>query len=194
MKTRDVATLAFRLFALWITISAVTALIDLLFTWRMVAAQAMGTFSSVANAPTEKELFWMSASAFVGRGIIGLVVWWVSPLLARITFPADMLSVVGDLQSLYAVASFLVGLWLIAISAPGLAFEAYVATKPGFPAYQEAHPQVPLLLAQFVLGISFVRSRWLIKWATGQPRPEVDADATEGAVQQRDQSDEAHEG
>jgi len=194
MKTRDVATIAFRLLALWVTISALISLVDLLFNWKMVAAQTMGSFSGVANAPTERELFWMSASAFVCRGMIGLVAWWLSPLLARVTVPSDALSVVGDRDGLYAAASFLVGLCLIAMSAPGLAFEAYVATKPGFPAYPEAHPKVPLLLAQFVLGVSFVWSRWLVKLATGQPHSEVDASATDGAVQQRDEADEARDG
>jgi hypothetical protein len=194
MKTRDVATIAFRLLALWITISALTALIDLLFNWKTVAGQMMGSFSGVANAPTERELFWMTASALVGRGIIGLVAWWLSPLLARVTFASDARSVVGDRDGLYAAASFLVGLCLIAISAPGLAFEAYVATKPGFPAYPEGHPRVPLLLAQFVLGVSFVWNRWLVRLATGQPRSEVSAGAPDGAVQQRDEADEARDG
>src|SRR5438477_13160589 len=85
MKTRDVATIAFRVLALWITISALTALVDLLFNWKTVAAQVMGSFSCVRYAPTETELFWTSASAFVGRAVIGVVAWRLSPRLARIT-------------------------------------------------------------------------------------------------------------
>jgi hypothetical protein len=121
--------------------------------------------SSAANAPTERELFWMSASAFVARGIVGLVAWRLSPLLARVSTPPHSVSTGGTREDLYASAAFLVGLWLIAVSAPGLLFEAYAATRPGTLAYPEAHPQVPLLLFQCVLGISFVRNRWLIRWA-----------------------------
>ena len=193
MKTRDVATIAFRVLALWITISALTALVDLLFNWKTVAAQVMGSFSGVRNAPTETELFWTSASAFVGRAVIGVVAWRLSPRLARITPLSESIDMAVGRQDLYAAASFLVGLYLVAISAPGLAFEGYVATKPGFPAYPEAHPQVPLLVAQLLLGIAFIRSGWLVRWATSEGHSGSGEDVSEDAVQQRDEADEARE-
>jgi len=193
MRTRDVATVAFRVLALWIVISAVTALIDLLFNWKTIAAQVMGSFSGIRNAPTEWELFWMSASAFVGRGLIGVLAWWLSPALARVTpFSEGTVSGVGR-RDLYAAGSFLIGLYLVAISAPGLAFEAYVAMKQGYPAYPEAHPQVPLLLAQLALGIALIRGRWLVSWATSEGRAGDVRSAAEDAVQQ-DEADEAPDG
>jgi hypothetical protein len=193
MKMRDVATIAFRVLALWIMISGLTALTDLLFNWKTVAAQVMGTFSGASNPPTQTELLWMSATAFVGRSVIGMVAWWVSPLVARATSPsADVITALGR-EDLYAAASFLVGLYLIALSAPGLAFEGYAATRPGFPAYPEAHPQVPFLMAQLVLGVALLRSRWLVRWAIGGVGSEAGESASEGTVQQRDAADEAGE-
>ena len=194
MKTRDVAIIAFRLLALWIVISALTALIDLLFNWKSVSAQVMGSFSGVANAPTETALFWMSATAFLARAVIGVVAWWLSPVLARATSPSDSIVMALGREDLYAAATFLIGLYLVALSLPGLVFEGYVATKPGFPAYPEAHPQVPLLLAQLVLGIALVRNRWLVKWAMATAGPGSSASTSDGAVQQRDEADEARDG
>ena len=61
MKARDVATIAFRLFAVWITVSAVTALIDLIFNWRTVWAETSVAFSGVVTPPTEREVSWTTA-------------------------------------------------------------------------------------------------------------------------------------
>jgi len=190
MKTRDVATIAFRVLALWVVISAITGLMDLLLNWDAVAAQVMSGFKDVSNPPTRQGLLWLSASAFVGRGLVGLIAWWLSPLLARLTCPReDGLVATERGRDLYAAASFLVGLWLIAGSGPGLAFAAYAATRPGFPAYPETQPQVPLLLPQFLLGLSLLRGQWLIGLVTGGTEPRGKAEA-EGAVQQGDAADE----
>ncbi len=189
MRTRDVATVAFRLLALWTVVSALTSLVDLLANWKTVAAQVMGTFSDVSNPPTRGELLWMSTSALVGRGVLGLLLWWLSPTLARLTSPREDPLALDSRQDLHAAAAFLVGVWLIASSAPGLAFAALVATRPGVPAYPETQPQVPLLLAQLVLGLALLRARWLIGWAVGRPVA-VTGRRLGGAVEQADAADE----
>jgi len=47
--------------AVWITVSAVTALIDLIFNWRTVWAETSGAFSGVVIPPTEREVSWTTA-------------------------------------------------------------------------------------------------------------------------------------
>lgn len=169
MTTRDVATIAFRLLAVWMTVSALSALVELLFTWRAVWAQAAAMWSNVSNPPTPGQYFFMSTTAFLASGIVGMVMWRLSPLLARLACPRDGgFAVAMTRYDVYAAASFLVGLYLIAISAPGLAFAFYASTRPGFPAYPEARPKVPLLLVQCVLGISLVRGQWLVRWAMNE--------------------------
>jgi hypothetical protein len=167
MKARDVATIAFRVLAVWITVSAVTSLIDLIFNWKTVWAQMAGAFSGVTNPPTQRELFLMSASAFVGRGLTGVAVWWLAPLFARASAPSQTVATKLTREDLYAAASFVVGLYLVALSAPWLAFEVYSATRPGFPAYPETHQQIPFLLAQLLLGLAFIRNRWLVNLTSG---------------------------
>jgi hypothetical protein len=193
MRMRDVATIAFRLLALWVVVSALTSLSELLVNWKTVAAQVMGTLSNMKEAPTRSQLFWMSTSAMLGRGLIGVIVWWLSPFLARVTCPGeDGVPLPDRRRDLYAAAAFLVGLWLIAGSAPGLAFAAIAATRPGTPAYPETQPVVPFLLAQFGLGISFLRSQWLIRWAMGGPGTAL-GEESGSAAQQRDSTSEGRD-
>ena len=194
MNARDAATVVFRLLAVWITVSGVTSLIDLAFNWKTTWAQVGGSFSGVTNPPTERELFWMSASALVGRGLTGVAVWWLAPILARASAPSEPVVTKLERRDLYAAASFIVGLYLVALSAPWLAFEVYSATKPGFPAYPETHQPIPFLLAQLLLGLAFIRSRWLVKLSNGDSSRGSTDDATEGAVQQADAADEVRDG
>ena len=193
MTARAGATVAFRLLAVWIVVSAITALIDLAFNWNTVAAQVMPSFSGVANPPTERWLFWMSASAFVGRGLTGVAVWWLAPVLARASAPAEMVATALRRQDVYAAGSFVVGLYLVAISAPWLAFEVYAATKPGVPAYPETHQPIPFLMAQLLLGLSLIRNRWLVNLLNRESRSEPN-DAPEGAVQQGAEADKVRDG
>jgi hypothetical protein len=192
MKTRDVANIAFRFLAAWVMISALNGLVELLVNSKAVWAQA-ATWSGVSNAPTPAELLWMSAAAMLGNLIVGLIAWWLSPVLARLACPRDETFTVSMTRyDAYAASSFLVGLWLVATSAPPLAWAAYAATRPGVPLYPEARPQVPPLLAQCVLGIALLRGQWLIRWAATEP--ESAAEDTEPADRLRPEAGESGDG
>jgi hypothetical protein len=183
MKPRDVATIAFRLLALWLVLSALSGLVELLATWKLVAAQMMGMLSGMNNAPTRGELLWLSAGAMLSRGLVGLIAWWVAPWLARVTCPSEQdVSLTLRSRELFAAASFLVGLCLVAVSVPGLALVVFLASRPGVPMYPEAQPQTPVLLTQFALGIACLRGRWLIKWASSEPESNPRVERA-GAVQ-----------
>jgi hypothetical protein len=164
------------------------------FNWKSVWAQTSGSFSGVTNPPTERELFWMSASAFVGRSLTGAVVWWLAPLLARASAPAEAVATALRREDLYAAASFVVGLYLVALSAPWLAFEIYSASKPGSPAYPETHQPIPFLLAQALLGLALIRNRWLVNLSKEDRSPGGSQVTPEGAVQQADAADEVRDG
>jgi hypothetical protein len=49
MNRRDVAVVAFKTLALWVIVSAATALVELLITWDVVSAQTTAQMSQVAN-------------------------------------------------------------------------------------------------------------------------------------------------
>jgi hypothetical protein len=169
MRIRDVALVAYRLFALWLIVSGLMAISETLLTWRSLWAQSQAAMSGVANPVTESSFFWMTMSALASRALLGVLLWWATPKLARYT-PVSEPTVTSQDPSrvaLFSAAAFLVGVWLLSGSVPGLAFAAYVATRHGVPAYDDGlgGARLAQLLAQLFLGIAFVRGGWLVDLA-----------------------------
>ena len=96
MQPKDIALVAFRLLAIWTVVSGLDLLLQALASWKIVAAQSMSSMANISNAPTESEFFWMTSSALLARVILGCVLWWVSPLLARLTCPGEAPSLVSS--------------------------------------------------------------------------------------------------
>jgi hypothetical protein len=170
---RDVSLVAFRLLALWVMVSGVQATVELALTWPLAAAPAMAGMDGVANAPTEGELRWMTFSALVARVGVGLVLWWVAPLLAGRLQPAAVEGVAqhADARSLYGAGAFLVGVWLLGEAIPGLGFLALAASRPGVPAYDDGGgaARVAEYLLKLICGVAFVRGGWLVSAVLGGP-------------------------
>jgi hypothetical protein len=198
MRRKDVALIAFRLLAIWTVFSGADALVESLISWKAVAAQSMSVMAGVANAPTSSQLLWMTSSALLARVAIGLLLWWLSPLLARVTCPGDTaIGVDVKREELFSAAAFLVGLWLVSDAIPGLAFAAFAATRPGTPAYDDGQGGARLaqLMARLAIGLAFLRSRWLVSWALAGPMiPQQDGAEGHGGVEQGDEADEAFGG
>jgi hypothetical protein len=150
------------------------ALGETLLTWRSVWAQSQGAMADASNPPTEAVFFWMTASALLFRALLGALLWWAAPTLARHT-PVSQPQLAAQKPmraALYSGAAFLVGAWLLSTSIPGLAFTAYVAAQPGVPAYDDGlgGARVAQLLAQLLLGLAFLRGGWLVDlaiWSRG---------------------------
>jgi hypothetical protein len=195
MRPYDVALIAFRLLALWLVASALTALAETLASWKSIAAQALLTMADVSNAPTRRELFWLTTSALLARAAVGGLLWWAAPLLARHTSPAEATPQTGTISrtALFSGAAFLVGAWLLSDAIPGLAFAAYASTRPGVPAYDDGlgGARVAELVAKLVLGVAFVRGTWLARWALGGSGASADPSFEEAAAQQGDAADKA---
>jgi hypothetical protein len=169
MGIRDIALVAYRTLALWVTVSGLMALIETLFTWRSVWAQSQAAMVGVSNPATETDFFWMTTSALASRLLLGVLLWCAAPTLARYT-PFSKLPLASEQSSratLFSAAAFLVGVWLLSSSIPGLAFAALAATRPGVPAYDDGvgGARVAQLLAQLFLGVAFVRGGWLVDLA-----------------------------
>jgi hypothetical protein len=198
MRARDIALVAFRLLAIWAVLSGLDMVLQTLLGWKTIAAQSMPSMAGVVNAPTSSEFFWMTISGLSARVVLGLLLWWVAPFLARVTCPSEA-QVAGHStrEALYSAAAFLVGIWLVSDSLPGLAFVAFSATRPGTPAYDDGSmtAQVAQLAAKLVLGLAFLRARWLVRWALEPPiigGPE--APGKGGGAEQADAADEAQGG
>ena len=174
MSPQDIALLAYRLLALWIGVSGLMVLTDTLLTWESVVAQSQAAMAGVSNPPSRSALFWMTTSAMVARVLFGVLLWWVAPTLARYT-PVGEPSVARHDPSraaLFSAATFLVGVWLLSGSLPGLAFALYAGTRSGVPAYDDGlgGARVAQLLAQLLLGVVFIRGGWLVDaalWSRG---------------------------
>jgi hypothetical protein len=193
MRPKDVALVAFRLLAIWTVVSGLDLLLQTLASWRVVYAQAMAAMPNVPNVPTSSEFLWMTASALLARVLLGLVLWWTSPFLARVTCPgeAPLVGVISR-EGLYSAATFLVGIWLVSDSLPGLAYFGFAATRPGTPAYPDVNrpAQIAQLVARFVIGLTFLRGGWLVRWALEGPIVRAPGVRVDGGVEQEDEADE----
>ena len=173
MTARDIALIAYRVLALWIGVSGLMALIETLLSWESIVAQTMATMAAVSNAPTERAFFWMTTSALGARALFGFLLWWAAPALARRTPVSESHGAAeSSRHALYSAAAFLVGVWLVSESLPGLAFTFHAATRPGVPAYDDGlgGARLAQLLAQFLLGVAFIRGGWLVDlaiWSRG---------------------------
>ncbi len=194
MNMKDIALVAYRLLALWLGLSGLQVLAETLLTWKSTWIQIQPQFADVANAPTQAAFFLMTTSALAARSLLGVVLWWLAPVLARHT-PVGHVAVDGRLVSradLFSAAAFLMGVWLLSGALPGLAYSIHAATRPGVPAY-DAGPggaRVAQLLAQCLLGVAFVRGGWLVDlaiWGRGGSRP---IDDENRGVEQGDGADE----
>jgi hypothetical protein len=167
MTGRDIALVAYRLLALWIALSAVMALLETLVSWESIVAQTQGALANVSNPPTARALFWMTTSATVARGMVGVLLWWGAPALARRTPVSDSPRSDPSRYNLYSAAAFLVGVWLLSECLPGLAFAFQMAIRPGVLAHDDGLGRARLaqMLAQLLLGIAFIRGGWLVDLA-----------------------------
>ena len=181
MNLRDVALIAYRLLALWFGVSGMMALAETLLTWKSVWAQSQAVMAGTSNPTTETGFLLMTTSALAARALLGALLWWAAPALARHT-PVGQPSPESQEPSravLFSAAAFLVGVWLLSVSLPGLAYVGFSATRPGVPAYDDGlgGARVAQLLAQLLLGVAFVRGGWLVDLAvwsrgsTGEPSP-----------------------
>lgn len=178
MNLRDVALVAYRLLGLWIGASGAMALGEALITWKSSWAQIETMMATTTNPMSETALFWMSMSALAFRGLFGGLLWWAAPLLARHT-PVGERCLAGEepaRAALYSAAAFLVGVWLLSVSLPGLAFEVHAARRAGAHAHEDGlgGARIVELVAQLLLGAAFVRGGWLVDLAIGS-RPRLDA-------------------
>jgi hypothetical protein len=194
MRPKDVALVAFRLLAIWTVVSGLDLLLQTLASWKVVFAQATATMANVPNAPTSSEFFWMTASALLARVFLGLVLWSMSPFLARVTCPGEApLAGVISREGLYSAAAFLVGIWLVSDSLPSLAYFGFAATRPGTPAYPDMNrpAQIVQLVARLLIGLAFLRGGWLVRWALEGPITRGDGAGIDGGVEQGDEADKA---
>lgn len=181
VNMKDIALVAYRLLALWLALSGLQALAETLLTWKSIWIQMQPQFAGVSNSPTQTGFFVMTTSALAVRALFGLLLWWLAPALARCT-PVGQMGLEGRLASradLFSAAAFLVGVWLLAGALPGLAYSAYVATRPGTPAYDDGlgGARIAQLVAQVLIGVAFVKGRWLVELAIsegGGSRPTED--------------------
>jgi hypothetical protein len=183
VNTRDVALVAYRALALWLGASGLMALGETLLTWQAVWAQSQAAMAGVTNPLTERGFLWMTASALLFRALLGGLLWWAAPSLARRTPVSEprLASREPSRAVLYSAAAFLVGVWLLSSSLPGLAFAAYAATRPGVPAYDDGlgGARIAESLAQLLLGVAFVRGGWLVDlaiWSRGSSGSVEDGD------------------
>lgn len=99
---------------------------------------------------------------------------------------------------LFRAGTFFIGVWLLSIAVPGLAFLVFAATRSGIPAYDDGlgNSRLAELVVQLAMGIGLLRGEWLVRLALRDFSPERDSDsdpeggattATEGADSERDQ-------
>jgi hypothetical protein len=187
MRPRDIALIAFRLLALWFAVSAIEALVELLLSWKSIHAQMSSSMAGVSNPLTEGQLFLMTTSAMVGRTLVGLGLWWSAPRLARLTFPdASAPPVMQPSRSdLFHAASFLVGVWLLGASVPGLVFFAIDVFRNGLARYLEGTgiADAGRFAATAALGLAFARGGWLVRWTLEADGVGLGAEPDDGVEQ-----------
>jgi hypothetical protein len=139
MKNRDIALIGYRLLALWFAASAIQALLELLLSWKSVHAQMSASMADISNPLNEVQLFLLTTSAMVARSAVGGILWWLAPRLARRTFPESPSPAVQQptRSDLFHAASFLVGVWLLGDSVPGVAFFAIDVVRNGLSRWME---------------------------------------------------------
>jgi hypothetical protein len=187
MRARDIALIGFRLLALWFAVSAIQALVELLLSWKSFHAQMSSSMAGSSNPLTEGQLFLLTTSAMVGRTVVGIGLWWSAPHLARLSFPDSSAPRVSQSSrsDLFHAASFLVGVWLLGASVPGLVFFAVDVFRNGLARWQEGTglADVGRFLATAALGFAFVRGGWLVRWALKTDRVGLGAGAEDGVEQ-----------
>ncbi len=111
MTNRDVATVTLKALAAWWVASGVAGLASTLLTWRHEVGQ-FGTGPSL-----------MAAAASAMFIPIGALAWVVSDRAAARVFPQEtQVAVAVDREALYAFASVLVGLFLLADALPQIVY------------------------------------------------------------------------
>ena len=176
--------------------TTIQALVELLLSWKSFHAQVTSSMAGVSNPLTEGQLFLLTTSAMVGRSVIGIGLWWSAPHLARLSFPDSSGPTVSQpsRSDLFHAASFLVGVWLLGASVPGLVFFAVDVFRNGLARWLEGTglADVARFLTTAALGLAFVRGGWLVRWALETDRFGPGAGAGDG-VEQGHEAVEARE-
>lgn len=189
MSTRILATIAFRTMAVWLFASGALSLVSGLFTWQPDVAQ----FGAAATG-------WRLAAASLFLPIGGLL-WVISPGLAAWSCAADEQIGVAQLTraDLYAFASLLVGLFLLADAFPQIAYWIVLWRSAGDTEFWSsssewrtdrsvvywvhARAQVGLVLAQVVMGICLVLGPERLARVFMRARKELSSNLADESVQ-----------
>ena len=170
MWNRDIAVIAFKTLSLWVIVTGLFAAVEVFINWEQSLGHMKVAIGDHVSAPPETLLGW-SIVAFLVRSLLGVGLWAVSGPLARWVFPSDAVPSPPEVSrtDLFNVASFLVGLWLLADTVPAL---AYVVR-----AVQLSDMQDPAWFVEYglklALGVALLKAGWLARLIVGgEPREE----------------------
>lgn len=190
MPKRDIGTVAFKTLALWIVVSALLEILQVFVGWEHQRAQLEAELGNVAAMPAGTLLVW-GVLALMVRAAGGVALWMLSDRLAAWAFPGQSQapSPTARRPDLYAAASFLVGLWLLANTVPAIPYVlSWVRT------IQEPGEQYALAewILKLLLGLLLLRGDRVAKWALRR-QDAAAGGGKSGAVQQGDSPDEAQD-
>jgi hypothetical protein len=177
LRNRDLALIGLKGAALWVIISGLVQALEVALNWAAVEGQ-FASMNMAPGSPSPKALVWNALGAFFARSGIGLILWFLAPLLSRNMFPGDDPPYsTGSSLVMYRAAAFFVGLWLLADALPLAATTlVWVMRAHWRPTDAGGVAQLASLWVKLGLGFALIRGGdWVREWFVATPeesRPE----------------------